>query len=167
MRPWVQTPLPHKKIKTQSLYDGWLCMGAGKLSAAPSITEEWWAWSQLFSFLFLKSFHTILVREGFQECFLVFPRPPPPPCCLLFCVLAVVGFELRDSQLLGRWSTRGRDQEYHNSKPAQANSSGDPVKKKGWQSGSSGRAPALASVRSWVLTVLPKKKKKRSDHMFL
>jgi hypothetical protein len=62
----------------------------------------------------------------------------------------------------------GKGQEDCSSKPAQANSSKDPIlktsnTKKGWWSGSSGRA-YLASVVSWVQTpVLPKQNQKQTE----
>jgi hypothetical protein len=58
----------------------------------------------------------------------------------------------------------GTDQEDHGSKPAQANSSRDPISKipntkQGWWIDSSGRA----SMRPWVQTPAPQKKKKKKD----
>jgi hypothetical protein len=64
----------------------------------------------------------------------------------------------------------GTDQEDHGLKPG--NTSKEPILKitnteKGWQSGSSGRAPALASMKPSIQTPVPSpKKKKKKNEMF-
>jgi hypothetical protein len=53
--------------------------------------------------------------------------------------------------------SRGRDQEDHGSKPAQANNSQDPIQKNPSQKRADGAALGLS--RLWVQTPVPEKKK--------